>query len=93
MLNKMSKKEEHPYFTWVKLDLMNLPFYCGIHKKTKLKWCGSELTGMKGGTDIVDIFICPHENCKNRINVESFYKKTPTNPIKLKKQKRLSSWN
>ena len=85
--------EDHPDYVWIKVVVLNPPFYCPKHK-VKLKMYSFQLTGATNESNepqILDTWICPREDCPNRIMVESFYKKgkTKLKPLKNKKQRRL----
>jgi len=87
----MSKK--HPEYTWIRLNVLDPPFFCPKHE-IKLKMYSFQLTGETNDNDqprILDTWICPNEECSNKITVESFWKRLPkkAKPTKDKKQRKL----
>ncbi len=82
--------QKHPEYTWIKVNVLDPPFYCPKHE-VKLKMYSFQLTGEtndKNDARILDTWICPNEDCPNKIMVESYFKRGPkkAKPTKNKKQ-------
>lgn len=85
--------EKHPEYIWIRVNVLNPPFYCPKHKM-KLKMYSFQLTGASNESNepqMLDTWICPEKDCPNKIMVESFYKRAPRKAklTKNKGQKRL----